>query len=282
MEQNKKKIFISHIADEHAEAEQAKEFLEKTFGNNIEVFLASSWESIPPGDDWFKRIEGAITAADLMLVFASTEAISRPWILFEAGAAWISKKKIIPVCHKGMIPAALPEPLRRLQAVDINAQNPAESLSKLVEAVRVSANLPVPTPFALEELPVDTGKIGATSLRGWMIRPSAHVGESIEGVFKVGLVDVCDASRASEADLNPDDSLYVRLYVESGVSELTYLNAIATGKVAQLFEPEEILGKTVNAKLKMKATHITGGGIGGGPRLVPLIVIESAKFSGAK
>jgi hypothetical protein len=62
MQQGKKKIFISHIADEQAEAARAKEFLDKTFGDSIEVFLASSWDSIQPGDDWFKRIEDAISS----------------------------------------------------------------------------------------------------------------------------------------------------------------------------------------------------------------------------
>lgn len=119
MGSNFKKIFISHIADEHAEAARAKEFLDKSFGDNIEVFLASSWESIQPGDDWFKRIEEAISSADIMLVLASTESVNRPWIQFETGAAWFSKKKVIPVCHKGMTPGALPEPIRRLEAIDI-------------------------------------------------------------------------------------------------------------------------------------------------------------------
>ncbi len=62
-----KKIFISHIADESADAARAKEVLEKSFGTRVELFLASSWESIPPGEDWSRSIENAIQAADVMI-----------------------------------------------------------------------------------------------------------------------------------------------------------------------------------------------------------------------
>ena len=268
----KKKIFISFVADERLEAEQAKEFLMKTFDKDVDVFLSSSWDSISPGEDWYKRIEMAIKSADLMLVFSSPISISQPWVLFEAGAAWITTKKVIPVCHKGMVPKALPDPLQRLQAVDINAQNPAESFSKLIEAVRVSLDLPKPKPVALEELPVEPS--GNASVRGWMLRPSAHIGESTEGVFRVGFVDAPDPSRAKEAGIDPEQSIYARLFVESGSSGPAFLNVMATGKTAELFEREDILDRAINARLRLKATHSTSGVYGEQP--VPVIVLEAA------
>lgn len=162
----------------------------------------------------------------------------------------------------------------------IYAPNPAESLSKLVEAIRLSGDLPDPKPIALEELPVDTGKIGTSSIRGWMMRPSAHIGETIEGVFKVGTVDFCDVTRANEASLDPNDCVYVRLYVEPSAAGpgLTYINAIAPGKEAVFFEQEDIVGKTIKAKIKLKTVHQTTAS--GEPCLVPVIVIELVRFSG--
>lgn len=274
-----KKVFISYIADERIEAEQAKEFLKKTFGKDIEVFLSSSWESIQPGEDWFSKIEEAVASADLMLLLASSSSISRPWISFEVGAAWISKKKVIPVCYKGMVPNALPDPIKRLQAIDINAQNPAESLSKLVEAVRVSLNLPTPKPFALEEMPAEAS--GTASMRGWMLRPSAHIGESTEGIFKVGSVDVCDPNRAKEAEINPNQSIYARLFFESGSSGLAFLNVMATEREAQIFEREDIIGKVISARLKLKAVHPTINTVGESI-LVPVILVESAELQNSK
>ncbi|MFH0958594.1 MAG: toll/interleukin-1 receptor domain-containing protein [Pseudomonadota bacterium] len=270
------RIFISHIADEQAEIAGAKEFLEKTFGQSIKIFAASSWESVQPGDDWFKRIEDAISSSDVMLVFLSTESVNRPWILFETGAAWFSKKKVIPICYKGMIPSALPDPIRRLQAVDINAATPAESFFHLAQAIQTSCNLPNPKPIDLEELPVDTGKTGPASFRAWVMRPTAHVGETIDGVFKVGLVDFCDLDRAQEAGLDTNTCLYVRLYVEPATAGV-YLNTIAPDKVAPFFENEDIVGKSVKAKLNLKTTHMSGGTE---RRPVPVIVIESVKSAG--
>jgi hypothetical protein len=270
------RIFISHIADEQSEIAGAKEFLEKTFGQSIKIFAASSWDSVQPGDDWFKRIEEAISSSDVMLVFLSTESVNRPWILFETGAAWFSKKKVIPVCYKGMIPSALPEPIRRLQAVDINANTPAESFSRLTQAIQKSCNLPSPKPIDLEELPVDTGKTGPASFRAWVMRPTSHIGETIDGVFKVGRVDSCDLDRAEEAGLDANTCLYVRLYVEPA-STGVYLNAIAPDKIAAFFENEDVIGKSVAAKLNLKTTHAIGGTE---RRQVPVIVITSVKSAG--
>jgi hypothetical protein len=196
--------------------------------------------------------------------------------LFETGAAWFSKKKVIPICYKGMTPSALPEPIRRLQAVDINAVSSAESFSRLALAIQTSCDLPTPKPIDLEELPVDTGKAGPNSVRAWVIRPTVHIGETIDGVFKVGLVDSCDLDRAQEAGLDANTCLYVRLYVEPA-STGVYLNAIAPDRVAPFFENEDVVGKTVKAKLNLKTTHMSSGVE---RRPVPVIVIESVKLAG--
>jgi len=269
-------IFISHIADEQAEIAGIKDFLEKTFGQSIKIFAASSWDSIQPGDDWFKKIEDAISSSDVMLVFLSTESVNRPWILFETGAAWFSKKKVIPICYKGMIPNALPEPIRRLQAVDINADTQAASFSKLAQAIQTTCNLPNPKPIDLEELPVDTGKTGPASFRAWVMRPNAHIGETIDGIFKVGRVDFCDLDRANEAGLDASTCLYVRLYVEPA-SIGVYLNAIAPDKIASFFENEDVVGKSIISKLTLKTTHLSGTIE---QRPVPVIIIESVKVTG--
>jgi hypothetical protein len=269
-------IFVSHIADEQAEIAGVKDYLEKTFGQSIKIFAASSWDSIRPGDDWFKKIEEAISSSDVMLVFLSTESVNRPWILFETGAAWFSKKKVIPICYKGMIPNALPEPIRRLQAVDINAETQAGSFSKLALAIQATCNLPNPEPIDLEELPVDTGKTGPASFRAWVMRPNSHIGETIDGIFKVGRIDYCDLNRAKEAGLDASTCLYVRLYVEPA-SIGVYLNAIAPDKIATFFEKEDVVGKSIIAKLNLKTTHLSGTFE---PRPVPVIIIESVTLSG--
>lgn len=46
-----------------------------------------------------------------MLILCSPTSIRRPWINFEAGAAWMRKIPLIPMCHAGLTPSDLPAPL---------------------------------------------------------------------------------------------------------------------------------------------------------------------------
>jgi len=264
-------IFISHVTDEQVEANKAKQYLEQVFKDKVEVFVASSWTSIQPGEDWFACISDAIEKADIMLVLCSGDSVNRPWIQFEAGAAWFAKKtKVIPICHKGMTPSALPEPIRRLQAVDINAESEAQQLHKLAQAISTSGSLPDPTPISIEQLPLGSTVSSQSSLRGWILRPTAHIGNILEGIFRVGSVDVADAERAREAGLDPNDTVFVRLYVEPPNGQ--YLNTMASGAKAVLFESDDVDGKVIIAKLKLAATHPSGG-----DRASPVIVIQDAR-----
>jgi len=265
-------IFISHISDEQSEASKAKDYLEQVFAGQVDVFLASSWASIAPGEDWFERITEALQKADLMIVFCSSDSITRPWIQFETGAGWFAKKKarIIPICHKGMTPRALPEPIRWLQAVDINADSEGERLNKLAEAIKVATGLEA-SPIPVESVALSP-RGSMASLTGWLIRPSAHISQRLEGTFKVGTVAACDPSRARAAALDPDDSIYVRLHVEPPTGQ--FVHAIAHADTALFFESDDIQGTVVKAELRLAAAF---KGHGPDERPVPLIVVEKAE-----
>ncbi len=43
----------------------------------------------------------------------------RPWISFEAGWAWGTGKKIIPVCFDGLTKGTMPRPYSELQGLDL-------------------------------------------------------------------------------------------------------------------------------------------------------------------
>jgi hypothetical protein len=273
MDDKKIQIFISHISEEQVEATRAKEYLELVFKDRVDVFLASSWSSIPPGEDWFNSILDAIGRADLMLVFASGDSVGRPWLQFETGAGWFAKKtKVIPVCHKGMTPAALPEPIRRLQAVDINASSEAEQFRKLATAIGKVADLPDSPAISVEELALGSGRKESASIKGWVLRPGSHIGEQLKGVFKVVMVGGADVVRANTAGLDPNDTLYVRLLVEPPNGQ--FVNAMATGKIASIFEREDIPGSVIQASLKLQAVLPADGP----DRALPLIVVEGAEL----
>jgi len=92
-------------------AAKLKAALARDFLQMLDVFVSSDGESISAGDDWLKSIDDALEQSALMLILCSPSSIRRPWINFEAGAAWMRKIPLIPLCHAGLTPGDLPAPL---------------------------------------------------------------------------------------------------------------------------------------------------------------------------
>jgi TIR domain len=115
---NKPVIFISHISEEADLANGFKSAIIKDFLGMPRVFVSSDTESIGAGNNWLTSIESALAEARILLILCSSASIRRPWIQFEAGAAWMRKIPIIPICHTGFRPGELPMPLSVLRAVE--------------------------------------------------------------------------------------------------------------------------------------------------------------------
>ena len=77
----------------------------------------------------------------MLLSLLSPQSVSRPWINFEAGAAWMAKAKVIPVCFGGLSIASLPKPYSSLQAVDLETY---EGSFYLVNSIARHLNLALP------------------------------------------------------------------------------------------------------------------------------------------
>ena len=134
-------VFISHI---HSEADIAiwlKKTISKLLLGGINFFVSSDRVAIVGGDRWLNKIEDALRDAPIVLVLCSDQSIYRPWINFEAGGAWIAGKRVIPICHSGMTPVELPEPLKSLQAYTL--ANPKD-LIDLTKILAELAGLDVP------------------------------------------------------------------------------------------------------------------------------------------
>jgi L-histidine Nalpha-methyltransferase len=110
-------IFISHISDESELADVLKDAISKDFLGIARVFVSSDLESIQAGQLWLNEIEQRLEGAAAVVVFCSPKSISRPWINFEAGAAWLHKKPIVPVCYNGLTLGQLPMPMSLLQGI---------------------------------------------------------------------------------------------------------------------------------------------------------------------
>jgi hypothetical protein len=86
-------------------------YLKSDFLGPLDVFVSSDGEGIDAGEEWLSSIDAAIRQSALMLILRSPASIRRPWINFEAWAAWILKVPIIRLCHAGLIPGDLDVPL---------------------------------------------------------------------------------------------------------------------------------------------------------------------------
>lgn len=114
---NKCKIFLSHITEEKEIAESFKKGIENLYLNTVEVFVSSV--NIKSGEKWLYKIENNLMEANLFLILTSQKSMQRPWINFEAGAGWALKRPVIPLCYNGITPSDLQEPLKSLQALNI-------------------------------------------------------------------------------------------------------------------------------------------------------------------
>jgi TIR domain len=126
-----KQVFISHISSESQLAVVLKAVLDRHFGGLLDVFVSSDRTTIRAGRRWMDEVEQGLEAADLQIVLCSTESIGRPWVNFEAGAAWIRGLPIVPVVHSGMTIDELPAPLSFLQGIDCRASG----LEKLFDTI---------------------------------------------------------------------------------------------------------------------------------------------------
>jgi len=280
-------VFMSHIHEEEAVAQFLKSRIEETFLGQVDIFVASDAKSIEPGHDWFEKIMEGIRAAKVLLILTSGESAPRPWINFEAGAGWMGGKRVIPLCHRGMVPPALPEALRRLQAVDMT--EPAK-VADLLSLLAREADLNVPPDLPAEEIagrfregaPAVQPREAAVpaqpgfdeTLFAWLRRPGAHVGEEIEVTARLGDVTSPNVRVARAAGLDTATALRVVLHTHEE-DYRPYIECMADGAVADTVDglPRDTWGK---AKLRVAATYELPSPVGvEATRLVPLVVIQS-------
>lgn len=110
-------VFISHIREEAVVARAFKEEIEQRFLGLTDVFVSSDEDSVPLGQNWLDRVTTGLRTAKAMLIVCSPVSVARPWINFEAGAAWTRNIDAIPLCHSGLRPVDLPIPLSLLQGI---------------------------------------------------------------------------------------------------------------------------------------------------------------------
>jgi hypothetical protein len=129
---DKPQVFVSHISEEGALASVFKQHLVEDFLGLLEVFVSSDIQSIAAGQNWLTSLESGLRRSSLLLVLCSHASLRRPWVNFEVGAAWMKQIPIVPICHSGLDPSALPVPLALLQGLQASSR---DGLTRLRHAV---------------------------------------------------------------------------------------------------------------------------------------------------
>ena len=111
-------IFISHIHEEEVVANALLGFMREALGRTT-VFLSSDSWQVYAGEIWLERIREELASSKVVILMLSPESVKRPWVNFEAGAAWLTGKVIIPVCYGDLDKSSLPKPYSNIQALDL-------------------------------------------------------------------------------------------------------------------------------------------------------------------
>jgi hypothetical protein len=112
-------VFISFIHEEGETAAAVQRFVNQMLSGQANAFLSSDKFQVYAGELWLERILEELEAAKVVLLILSEKSVTRPWVNFEAGAGWFTKKKIIPLCIKELNKDNLPKPYSSLQAIDL-------------------------------------------------------------------------------------------------------------------------------------------------------------------
>jgi hypothetical protein len=112
-------IFISHIHEDARAAEALDEFLKAKLPFLADrTFVSSNLTDLILGDDWLQKIKIALESSRIVIALLSPESVNRPWVNFEAGAAWLHPDKtLIPVCIGDLNPGSVPKPYSNIQGI---------------------------------------------------------------------------------------------------------------------------------------------------------------------
>jgi hypothetical protein len=129
------RTFISHISEDARVAARLKSAITRDFLGLVDVFVSSDTESIAAGEDWLTSIDDALRQCTVFMIICSPASITRPWINFEAGAAWMRNIPLIPMCYGGLAPRDLPMPLSIRQGLSIDSADGLRRLYARLAAV---------------------------------------------------------------------------------------------------------------------------------------------------
>lgn len=134
-------MFISFIHEEEKIAKAVQTFLKDKFENKQNIFLSADKWRVFAGDLWLDRIRHELVSARVVVLLLSNKSVVRPWVNFEAGAAWLANKSVIPVCFGDMSKEKLPKPYSGIQALNLRTEA-YYLLSSVAHHLQISCPMP--------------------------------------------------------------------------------------------------------------------------------------------
>jgi len=144
-------VFISFVHEEIEWAECVQSFIRLMFDSTAEPFMSSDKFQVYAGEKWLDRIMDELKGAKVVLLMLSENSVQRPWVNFEAGAAWTRNIVTIPICFGGLQKDNLPKPYSSLQAIDLESSDDHEYLARSV-ADHLGIPEPIPLMYGLSAL----------------------------------------------------------------------------------------------------------------------------------
>jgi len=138
-------IFVS-FADEERHVALALKDLLQTRMDGVSIFLtADRWQMLA-GERWLDRIETELRAAKVVVLVLTQKSVYRPWINFEAGAAWLKGALVIPACFGSLRVRELPKPYNDLLGVQLEERDDVYFLQ--VAVAKALSRIPPPPEIA--------------------------------------------------------------------------------------------------------------------------------------
>src|SRR5438105_9488749 len=113
------RVFISFVHEDKSVAEALQNLISEELKLGKDVFLSADQSQVIAGDVWLDKIRSALEQCEVPVLMLSYRSLRRAWVNFEAGAVWLSKRPVIPVCFGYISKDGLPQPYGGMQAVNI-------------------------------------------------------------------------------------------------------------------------------------------------------------------
>jgi len=107
-------VFVSHSLADKKEADKIYIAIMTAGGRAF-----ASEKDIEPGEDFAEEIRKAISFSRELWLLVSPNSINSDWVISEWGAAWVLRKKVVPILLR-CGPEQLPDRLRRLHCIDFH------------------------------------------------------------------------------------------------------------------------------------------------------------------